>query len=71
MKANYVLINIKEVTRRLCMSRSSIYRRLNPNDPSYDPSFPKPVKLGDSITRWVESEINQWLQSNLNSRKSA
>ena len=68
MNTNRKLVSIKSVCQKLSMSRSSIYRRINPQDRGYDPSFPTPIKLGDSMTRWEELEIEQWLQGYLDKR---
>ena len=53
-----------EVERRTGLSRSAIYGKLkeNPNRPNeYDPTFPKPIRLGSQAVGWVESEIEEWL----------
>ena len=26
-----------------------------------DPAFPKPIKLSDRITRWLESDLEDWV----------
>ena len=26
-----------------------------------DPTFPKPIKLSDRITRWLESDLEDWV----------
>ncbi|HDT6080180.1 TPA: AlpA family phage regulatory protein, partial [Aeromonas veronii bv. veronii] len=42
-------------------SRSTIYDRLNPKSKRYDPSFPKPLRLGESAIGWQLSEILIWI----------
>ena len=46
--------------------KSQFWARQNPNDPAWDPSFPKAFKLGDSprsATVWFADEIEAWLES--------
>lgn len=69
MKQALALLNIKQVAQRIGLSKSSIYRRLNPKEKLYDPNFPKPVKIGDTTTRWVECEIEAWLQEIIEHRR--
>jgi prophage regulatory protein len=50
------------------LSLSSLYNKLNKNSPYYDPTFPKPIKLGPKAVGWLESEIDAWLESRMASR---
>ncbi|MCD6619983.1 AlpA family phage regulatory protein [Aeromonas veronii] len=45
------------------MSRSWIYERINPKSPRFDPSFPRPVRVGTSAIGWRESSVDIWIQS--------
>ena len=45
---------MNEVTTRCNRSRSSIYLDISKG------TFPKPIKMGSS-SRWLESDINNWL----------
>lgn len=49
-------------------SRTGIYERLKPTSRYYDPSFPKPFKIGLSAVGWDEGEIIAWVQSRRVSR---
>jgi prophage regulatory protein len=51
------LIDVKAVTAKTTLSRSKIYAMLN------EGKFPAPVKISTQITRWVESEIDAWIES--------
>lgn len=53
----YVLLRLPEVMRRVGLSRSVIYERIRRG------AFPKPVNLGGHAVGWLESEINQWINS--------
>ena len=65
------LIRLSEVISITGLSRSSIYGRLNPNSTSFDPTFPRQVKLShhaSGAAAWSLKEIKNWLQSRLNAR---
>ncbi|MDI4636700.1 MULTISPECIES: helix-turn-helix transcriptional regulator [Halomonadaceae] len=52
---------MKDLIEKLGISRSSIYEMLNSDSPRYDPTFPKPVKLGARSVGWIEGSIDIWL----------
>lgn len=60
-----------EVERKTGLSRSGIYERTNPNGRPgyYDPTFPKPLKLGPRAVGWLAHEIDAWLIAQLANRK--
>ncbi len=70
-----VILRRHEVERRTGMGRSAIYAKLtpNPNRPNeYDPTFPKPIRLGSQAVGWVESELEDWITAQIaKSRKAA
>ena len=55
-------IGMKEVIERLGVSRPTIYNYLNLTSKSYNPNFPKPLKL-NSENKWVESEFNAFMET--------
>jgi prophage regulatory protein len=60
------IIRRKEVETRTGLARSTIYQRIK------EGSFPSPVSLGSKAVGWVESEIDDWLNRQIDSsRKSA
>ncbi len=63
------ILRLKQVLERVGLSRSTIYDRINPASPRYDNSFPKPIKIGSSAVGWLESSINEWIESLLDSAK--
>ncbi|WP_151830251.1 helix-turn-helix transcriptional regulator [Acinetobacter junii] len=56
------ILRLKEVIGFTGVSRSVIYEKLNKKSKSYDPSFPKPIKLSLNAVGWFEHEIIQWLE---------
>ncbi|MCK6411482.1 MAG: AlpA family phage regulatory protein [Azonexus sp.] len=70
------ILRRKQLEDRTGLSRSTIYARLNPKSPSYDPTFPKPIELGHGMKNppvgWLESEVESWLTAQIEmSRKAA
>ncbi|HEL3174767.1 MULTISPECIES: AlpA family transcriptional regulator [Stenotrophomonas] len=55
------LLRRAEVLARVGMAKSTLYLRISGG------KFPKPVHLGSSV-RWVESEIDSWIQDQMEQR---
>lgn len=49
------ILRLPEVKTRTGLSRSSIYLRVRRGN------FPKPIALGGRAVGWVEAEIEDWL----------
>lgn len=59
-------IGLPEVLRILCISRSTLYDRINPKSKGFDPDFPRPFKMGNSIhsrSVWRQVDITSYLMS--------
>jgi prophage regulatory protein len=69
------LIRISDLEKKIGLSKSAIYARLSKKSPNFDPSFPRPIKLGGRATSpiaFVEEEVNQWIDALVSdSRKAA
>ncbi|MCJ8005744.1 AlpA family transcriptional regulator [Staphylococcus aureus] len=55
------LLRRAEVLARVGIAKSTLYLRISAG------TFPKPVHLGSSV-RWVESEIDSWIQDQMERR---
>ncbi|WP_312738826.1 AlpA family transcriptional regulator [Stenotrophomonas sp.] len=55
------LLRRAEVLARVGICKSTLYLRISAG------TFPKPVHLGSSV-RWVESEIDSWIQDQMKQR---
>lgn len=51
------LLRLHEVIAQVKLSRSTIYRRID------EGTFPRPRSLGSSCVRWLQSEIDQWIDA--------
>jgi prophage regulatory protein len=64
------LLTIRQVTERIALSKSSIYRRMDTKDKLYDPNFPLPIKMGATTSRWLQKEINHWIENLIQSQRN-
>ena len=55
----HIILRLPEVKSRTGLSRSLIYLKISNND------FPKPIQLGKRAVGWIESEIDDWLESRI------
>jgi prophage regulatory protein len=58
-----IILRLPTVKARTGLSRSTIYLRISEN------LFPKPVSLGGRAVGWIESEIDDWLAEQIESRR--
>lgn len=56
------LIKLPVVEIKTGKKRSSIYAMIEDN------KFPKPVKIGERSSAWVEHEVDEWIQQRMLSR---
>lgn len=57
------LLNIREVSQKISVGKSTIYDWMSPKSKRYKPDFPKPLQNMGGINRWIESEIDAWVMS--------
>lgn len=68
------ILRRKQVEARTGLPRSSIYARLkqNPKRPDdYDPTFPQPVSIGAKAVGWIESEVDEWIATQIKKSRMA
>jgi prophage regulatory protein len=59
------LLRRRQVEVAVALSRSTIYAKLDKKTPHYDSTFPRPIRLGPMSVAWVESEIQNWIESRI------
>lgn len=59
------ILRLPAVKARTGLSRSTIYLRVSQG------LFPKPVSLGARAVGWVEAEIQEWLQQQIETSRKA
>lgn len=57
-----VMLRLRDVLKRTGLSRSTIYNKLDVASPHYDAEFPRQIRVGRVSVRWIESEINSWME---------
>ncbi|OSI34570.1 helix-turn-helix transcriptional regulator [Neisseria dumasiana] len=57
------ILRQNEVTKRLGISSSTLWYRLDPKNRRHDPDMPRPFKLSGSgnAIGWLESEIDDYI----------
>ncbi|MBZ0331678.1 AlpA family transcriptional regulator [Halomonas sp. ANAO-440] len=55
------ILRVRDVISKTGLSRSTIYSKIDAKSKSYDPHFPRQVKLGNRAVGWFESEVEEWL----------
>jgi prophage regulatory protein len=65
-----IMLRLKQVVERIGLSRSTVYSKLDSQSAQYDPSFPKQISVGNGAVRWIEAEVNAWLEQCVNSSRS-
>ena len=53
------ILRLPDVKKRTGLARSTIYLRISNNQ------FPKPISLGGRAVGWLESDVENWLQSQI------
>ena len=59
------ILRLPDVIKRTGLSRSSIYLSIELGN------FPPPIALGKRSVGWIESEIEDWLQQQINNSRRA
>lgn len=57
------LLRMKEVAHKTGLSRSKLYDLIGHGQ------FPAPVKFGERLSLWPESDVNQWITNLVNKSK--
>lgn len=62
---SYTILRLPKVKERTGLSRSSIYLKISQG------LFPKPVSLGARAVGWISTEVDEWLQQQIESSRQA
>ncbi len=60
-----IILRLPAVKARTGLSRSTIYLRIS------EGRFPKAISLGGRAVGWIESEINDWLNQQIDNSRNA
>lgn len=59
------LLTVEQLEDKLSLSKATIYRWLGAGQ------FPRPIKVGNHATRWLSSEVDEWIACRAESRDDA
>ncbi len=59
------ILRLPAVKARTGLSRSTIYLRIS------EGSFPKAISLGGRAVGWIEAEVNDWLNQQIETSRKA
>jgi prophage regulatory protein len=59
------ILRLPTVKTRTGLSRSTIYLRVSQG------TFPRPVRLGGRAVGWLEAEVQEWLQRQIEASRKA
>lgn len=55
---------LRRVSEETSLSKSTIYRLVGVG------AFPRPVKIGEAATAWIEHEVRQWMDERIQASRS-
>ena len=65
LKVTPRILRLPTVKTRTGLSRSSIYLRISQG------RFPKPISLGERAVGWVEAEVTEWVNRQIEASRQA
>jgi predicted DNA-binding transcriptional regulator AlpA len=51
----------RDTEQKIKVKRTGIYDRLDPKSPRYDPTFPRPIQIGQRAVAFSERELDAWI----------
>jgi len=64
MNAVSAFWRLRRVREETSLSKSTIYRLVN------EGAFPRPIKVGEAATAWLEHEVRQWMAGRIQASRS-
>lgn len=65
------VLRLQEVLNLLSISKSYHFAKLDKTSKQYDPTYPKPISLGERSVRYIEQEIIDWLKARKEERDAS
>jgi len=66
----HTILRLKQVRARTGLARATLYDKLDPKSSRHDSTFPRQVKIGPKAVGWIESEIQNWIESRVNASRA-
>lgn len=64
------VLRLQEVLDLLSISKSYHFAKLDKNSKSYDPTYPKPISVGERSVRYIEKEVIDWINERKEERNA-
>ncbi|WP_278355082.1 MULTISPECIES: AlpA family phage regulatory protein [Idiomarina] len=64
------VLRLQEVLDLLSISKSYHFAKLDKNSKSYDPTYPKPISVGERSVRYIEQEVIDWVNARKEERNA-
>lgn len=65
----YVVLRRRQLCQRIGFSTAHVYAMLDKKSASFDPSFPRQIRLGAAAVGWLEHEVQAWLEARVNASR--
>lgn len=65
------VLRLQEVLDLLSISKSYHFAKLDKNSKQYDPTYPKPISLGERSVRYIEQEVIDWINARKEERNAS
>lgn len=65
------VLRLQEVLDLLSISKSYHFAKLDKNSKSYDPTYPKPISVGERSVRYIEQEVIDWVNARKEERNAS
>lgn len=65
------VLRLQEVLNLLSISKSYHFAKLDKNSKQYDPTYPKPISLGERSVRYIEQEVIDWINARKEERNAS
>ena len=70
---NITFISCKQLTAMTSLSKTAIYAKITPNPKrpgDYDPSFPRPCRIGCNRVAWERGAVQRWMASKVEASRA-
>lgn len=69
-KRETYFIRLRTLMKKTGLSRASIYLRLKKDSKYFDPDFPRQIKIGGGAVAWIEYEVDDWMELQIEKSRS-
>lgn len=56
------ILRAKDVAEKMGVSRTTVFNKANGKSRHFDPEFPRPFKVSENCTGWLEHEIEAYIE---------